>query len=101
MASDIEVASKLISIHRKCIDNKLPFDLSYRRVKQLLNTKKCFYTGEELTDLTRSLDRIDPAQGYTEHNVVVAHTRFNMRKNNLTPLEVKQIYNGLKRKNFV
>lgn len=95
---DVKIAIKLVSISQKCNDNKIPFRLSFSRLKQLYNTKKCYFTGKVLTENSRSIDRLDPAVGYTDSNVVACDKTLNGKKTNLTPLEIKQLYNGLKRK---
>lgn len=76
---DLYVAQKLGQKAHNAHQRGIEFDLSFQSMKNLLSSKKCYYTGlpltrprhmEELlaTDLT--IDRIDASKGYVKGNVV-------------------------------
>ena len=101
MVSDIKVARKYNGMYISCQDKNIPFDLTLAKVRRLLNQKTCYYTKSILSNATRTIDRLDPSKGYTIDNVVACDVRINGLKSNLTPQEIKQMYQGLKRKNII
>lgn len=104
--SDLHVAKKLLQISESAKSRNLDFDLSLRTVKRLLNTKKCFYSGVELDNTTNSnfqltFDRVDNNKGYVEGNLVACSKEFNEKKTNLSVVDIKLLYKGLKKKKLV
>lgn len=95
---DVSICKSYINKARNADQRGIAFDLSFRKFKQLRTAKKCFYTGEELTDETRTIDRIDASIGYTDTNVVACHCNFNQREANMTLQDIKQIVRALKKK---
>ena len=51
----------------------------------------CFNNGRKMTDNSPSIDRIDPAKGYTKENTWVISNRANRIKNNATLEEFEEI----------
>jgi hypothetical protein len=69
------------------------FDLSFRKCKRLLMTKRCYYTGKPFDDTdTLTFDRVDNSKGYTDNNVVACSRSFNELKKNLTVDEITLMY---------
>lgn len=90
---DITVAKKLVSIEDSATKRGIKFNLSFRKCKRLLMTKKCYYTGAEFEDgdyLT--FDRVDNDKGYTDDNVVACSKSFNEIKKNLTIDQINLLY---------
>jgi len=98
IVTDGDVIFKWMSLKNNASRRGKPFTLGFNDVKRLLNTQKCFYTGEELKFDTRSVDCVDPEKGYVQGNVVMCSTLLNNRKTNLTVDEIRAIYKGMKRK---
>ena len=103
MITDIDIANKLIQLHRSATDRGIEFNLTFNDVKKLLNSKICFYTkvtlNEKLNDIhQRTIDRVDNEKGYITGNVVACSSTFNKLKNNLTIQDVKYLVSGFKRK---
>ena len=48
-----------------------------------------FITGD--TDLTPSIDRIDPTKGYIKGNIIIISNKANRIKSNATPEEIMQV----------
>ena len=95
---DLEVAKKLIKIWQSAMDRKLEFNLTFETVKRLMSYNKCYYTGREFEDdgpYSRSFDRVDSSKGYIEGNVVACTVDINSKKSNLTPDEIKMLYDKI------
>ncbi len=106
MYSDLEIADRLIKTSKSARERKLDFNLSFRTMKRLMNTKKCFFTNVIMNDkhenpFQRTIDRIDNSKGYVEGNVVACTRQINMRKGSLNVDEIVMMYNGLKKKKLV
>lgn len=95
MISDERVVAKWTHIKHSAKTRDIPFGLSLKRVRQLLSTKRDYYTGEPLT--APSFDRVDNAVGYVDSNVVVCNERINFAKANLSVEVIRSLYNGLKK----
>lgn len=82
-------ASRLhATLLERCIQKRLPFDLTLNDCLKLLNRKTCFYTKEKInpspsTPKSRSIDRIDCSKGYIKGNVVACTAQINLLKNEL------------------
>ena len=96
--TDYSIAKKLVQIKQSATSRGLQFDLSFKTVKKLLTTKKCYYTGKPFGKgvMDRSFDRVDSALGYVEGNVVACTIDINSKKANLTSLEIHQLSTKLK-----
>jgi hypothetical protein len=106
VVSDLEVARKLSSIAKSAESRGIHFDMSFRRVKQLLNTKKCFISGVELNRIPNdkrqlTFDRLDNDLGYIDSNVVACSLHMNQLKSAITVNEIVLLYNAInKKKNY-
>lgn len=101
--SDIEVAKKMVSIKTSADNRGIEFDMSLRRVRQLLNTKKCFITGVDLNrthgdENQLTFDRLDNSKGYTDDNVVACSLRMNRLKDSLTIDDIMMLYLAVQKK---
>lgn len=78
--NDLEIAKMYLDKASNTEDKDLEFLLSFVEYKRLVIRKKCAYTGEVFSEYkdgkpidmwrSRTLDRIDNAQGYITGNVV-------------------------------
>jgi len=98
--TDLEVAQKLINLNNRAKSKNLPFDLSIKRVRQLLLRKTCYFTGVKFSlikahDNYRTIDRINPKEGYVDKNTVACTKRINLLKANLTIEEIKCLVKGI------
>lgn len=95
--TDYEVAKKLCNLHDSAKDRQIPFGLSYKRVKQMLQADRCYFTGILFDDTKniRSIDRVEAKDGYFDHNTVPCVEWFNRRKANLTVTDIEMLYEGV------
>ncbi len=103
MISDIEIALKMCQISASAKSRNIPFDMSFKKIKQLLLTKRCYFTNVELNNIHNdenqlTFDRVDNTKGYIDSNVVACSKRFNTVKGNLTPIEIELLYKALMKK---
>jgi hypothetical protein len=101
--SDIEVAKKMISIKQSADTRGIIFDMSFKRVRQLLNMNKCFITGANLNrvngdDNQLTFDRLDNTKGYIDSNVVACSLRMNRVKDALTVEDITMLYTAIVKK---
>ena len=101
MFDDVTIAGWYVRKAESAKERGIEFTLSFKRYKELRNTKKCYYTGVELNREVFSLDRLDADKGYTDSNTVVCHRDFNHKKSNLTPADLKLILRAFKRKGIM
>lgn len=95
---DLKIAGKLINLHQSAKDREIYFDLSFKKVKQLVCRKTCYFTGVVFDDKvnssqSRSIDRIDNTKGYIDSNVVACTKEFNILKGELTLEQITMLYN--------
>ena len=101
--SDVDIAKRLVRTEQSATSRNHEFDLSFNRLKKILNTKKCFFTGVILNTVDDShpnyltLDRVDASVGYIDRNVVACANSFNQKKGNLTAEDILLLYKGLKK----
>lgn len=100
---DIDVALKMQQINASALSRNLEFDMSFKKVKQLMQTKKCYYTKVALTCNGKAsdqltFDRVDNTKGYIDSNVVACSKAFNEKKGCLLPSEIIEMYKGLTKK---
>ena len=96
--NDIELARSFLAKKESSDSRKIPFELSFKKYKQLMIRKTCFYSGvkfEEKSDKSRSLERLDSNKGYTDKNTIACTKRINNLKNNLTIGELNKLVNKL------
>ena len=95
---DIIVAKKLLQIQNSASERAIPFSLSFKKVKALLLTKTCYFSGIEFDnseDNKKTFDRIDSLKGYSDDNVVACTQKINKRKSELSFEEIEMLYNGI------
>lgn len=96
--TDLDIAKKLIRIARSAEDRGIEFDLTFTKVKKLMNSKKCFFTGVVLDKSNGespnyiTFDRVDANGGYTDNNVVACSKAFNQKKKDITLVDIKTMY---------
>jgi len=103
---DLIVASFLISKCENALQRHIPFDLSFKKLKQVMKGTRCQITGEKLTEEkglpnSKSLDRIDNSVGYIDSNICLTSERFNKLKGSMTPEEIKALYTFIKRRGLI
>jgi hypothetical protein len=99
VVTDLDVANKLIKLYQSAKDRNIEFDLTLKKVRQLLQVKTCYYTGVEFDETgprARSIDRVDSNLGYVDDNVVACTVDINGKKANLTNEEIEMLYTKLK-----
>ena len=76
--TDYDIAHKYISKADLAKQNGIEFELSFQSFKNMMNAKRCQYTGLLFDDqgsrdsaFKRTVDRIDSRKGYVKGNVVV------------------------------
>jgi hypothetical protein len=98
--TDLEVAKKMLNLKQSADSRNIKFDLSFTTLKELMEQKKCFYTGRILEtkgDFSLSIDRIDNKLGYVEGNVVACTVDINRKKTDITIEEIEMIYKAIQR----
>lgn len=99
--TDVEIASKLIRLKGRAAKRNIHFDMSFNRIKQLIRTKTCYYTGMKFVNgneqLCRSIDRVDNSVGYVDSNVVVCTRLLNSKKGSLSKTELLKLVAGIDR----
>ena len=102
--TDWKIARKLVNLHKSAAQRNIDFELSFNKLKSLMNQKKCYFTkvpfGVKGTDLAMSIDRIDNNIGYIDSNVAACTVRINSKKNNLTFEDIKILYNKMNQHNI-
>lgn len=107
--TDLIVAKKLVNIKKSAQSRGLHFDMSLKRIRQLLNTKKCALTGMRIyvyndvpdhvktttPDDCLSFDRFDSSKGYVDDNVIAVSHMINLKKSNLSPQEIINLSKGV------
>lgn len=101
--SDLDVAKKLVAIKTSADSRGIEFNLSLKRVRQLLNTKRCFISGVKLNRIQQdpnqlTFDRLDNTKGYTDDNVVACSLRINRLKDSLTIDDITMLYMAIQKK---
>jgi hypothetical protein len=95
---DLAVAKKMISIKHSAGHRGISFDMSFRKVKQLMTRKTCYYTGVTFGgENVRSFDRVDNNVGYIDSNVVACTTHINSLKGHLSIRDIRNLNKRLER----
>lgn len=98
--SDLDVAKKMLNLKQSADSRNIKFDLSFLVLKNLMEQKKCFYTGRVFDckgDYALSIDRIDNKIGYVDGNVVACTVEINRKKTDITIEEIEMIYKAIKK----
>lgn len=107
MITDLDIAKKLMRIAQSAENRNIKFDMSFAKVKKLMNTKKCFFTGVELDKENNgapnyiTFDRVDADGGYTDDNVVACSNEFNQKKKDITISDIKTMYEKCVKMGFI
>lgn len=88
--NEIELAKRYINKAGYAKDKGHAFELTFAQYKRIITTKKCRYTGIELTTVASpnglktpnfcTLDRVDNSLGYVVGNVVACSFAYNQYK---------------------
>lgn len=98
MIQDLDVARKLSQIYQSAEKRGIECSISLKKVKQLLNRKRCFYTRKKFElkgEFAKTFDRVDNDLGYTDGNVVACTHRINVLKNNVSLKEITLLHQSL------
>ena len=98
--TDLDVAKKMINLKQSADSRNLKFDLSFIKLKSLMEQKKCFYTGKSFDKTPGnelSIDRIDNKIGYLDDNVVACTVEINRKKTDISIEEIEMLYKAIKR----
>ena len=104
---DIDIAKRLVRTQASDKKRSIDFDLSFAKLKRILNAKRCFFTGAKLNydnpehDHYLTLDRLDALKGYTDDNLVACGRAFNLRKGELSARDIILMYKGLKKQKLI
>lgn len=94
--NDIYIAKKLINLQNSAASRSIEFDLSFKKAKQLILAKTCYYTGlkfdEGILDTSRTIDRVNSKIGYIDSNVVACTHKMNQKKGNLSIEDITILY---------
>lgn len=103
--TDLDVVTKWQQLRQSAASRNISFDLSLKKVRQILSTNKCYYTGvvfdQNSPSKVKTVDRLHNDQGYTDSNVVACTQYINARKGSMSPDDVQAIYKALKRKKLI
>ena len=103
--TDIQVAQKMVNKRADASARGIKYDMSFKRTKQLMKQKTCFYTGiafsvngvDPRDPLNMTFDRVDSNLGYVDSNVVACTYAINQLKANLSPEQITQLYKGVQK----
>ena len=98
--TDEDVANKWAQLKANAIKRKKEFNLSLKKVRQLLMAKRCAFTGVSFTPAkgeatSKSIDRVDNNMGYVDSNVVACSLRINLLKGSATPAEIAALHKAV------
>ena len=77
---NLMVARKYITKCNNATNKGIDFTLTLPDVARIMKTKKCYYSGIDLSKDTITIDRIDNSKGYIKGNVVACHDEVNAFK---------------------
>jgi hypothetical protein len=95
--NDIKIANKYLNLYKSAKDRGKEFNLTLTSVKNLLNAKKCYYSGLMLTPETLTIDRINNDKGYIIGNVCACHFKINQLKSNLGKKDILRLAKKLEK----
>lgn len=112
MIKDEDIARKYLSKITNCKTDGTAFELSFSQYRRVVTSKKCYYTGIDLTwkaagddmkSTDLSVERVDNKKGYVKGNVVACSHAANKLKavwenkqNHLTFEQVSKMVKKLK-----
>ena len=101
--TDMYICKKMVKIIHSGNSRGIEVNLSFKELKKVMLTKKCFFTGEPLSFCDSdpnqlTVDRLDNDKGYVDGNVVACSKEFNQIKGNLTLNQIEILYKKLNSK---
>lgn len=97
--SDKELVEKYSQLKQSAQSRQIPFALTLKRLRQLMERETCYYTGVKFIrghqDLNRSIDRVHSDMGYIDLNVVACTAQVNVIKSNLSIVQMKKVLKGM------
>lgn len=85
MVKDIEIAQKMIATRSSAKDRGYEYNISFKKMKQLMTRKTCYYTGTKFNKKNpRSIDRVVNSIGYIDSNVVACTVQINSFKTDVS-----------------
>lgn len=96
--TDCELVKKFGDVQLSASNRQKSFKVSLRKLRIIMNTTKCFYTGTPLVrgkQGNHSIDCVNPSKGYVDDNIVACDRRINALKSNLKPEEILLISKGI------
>ena len=107
--TDELLVKKFLNTKKSAKSRNIPFDMSLKRIKQLLRTKLCAITGKRIYLYDEppegvkhvvqpdclSFDRFDSSKGYTDDNVVAVSHEINLKKGNLSMEDIMNLNKGV------
>lgn len=98
--TDKEVVVKYASLSHSAESRGIEFNLSLKRIRQLLSTTRCAYSRIPFDAYKnkRTIERIDSSKGYTDDNTIAVCGRANAAKADLTYKELRAIVQFMKKK---
>ncbi len=78
--NDLDLAKKYIQKSKNAKSRNIEFSISLVIFRNMMKSKKCYFTGLDLNDKTRTIDRVDNKLGYVTGNVRSCHEDFNRLK---------------------
>lgn len=91
--NDVVIARSYTRKARQAAERGIDFDLTFPQFKKLYNSKKCHYSGMKILHIASAsncwtIDRVNPAIGYTKENCVASSQWANYMKNNLVEQQI-------------
>lgn len=105
--TDLEIAKRLVRTEQSARHREKEFGMSFKRMKELLNTKTCYITGvplqldDDKAEDYLTLERLDNNEGYVDNNVVACSSYMNKKKGDLTKEEIIMMHKALKKKGII
>lgn len=105
---DQRIVDKYRQIQGSASSRGKEFNLSLDKIKKLLTTERCYYTGVRLNDIdgdpnSRTFERLEQDKGYIDSNVVACSFRANQLKermfecdNKFTKKQLQMMVNKLR-----
>lgn len=113
--TDERLVIKWTELRNSAHNRGFEFDVSLKRLRQILNTKRCAFTGVEIhfnpdqseisvgTGIQAhflSIERVDPNIGYIDTNICAMSATINKLKTNLAPIDIIRMARKLEKLGF-
>lgn len=98
--TDAEIAIKWANLKTSADSRNIEFDLSLKKVKQLLKAKRCAFSNVSFTpiagqDTSKTIDRVDNDRGYVDDNVVAVCRMMNTLKGSMSIKQLQALHKGV------